>query len=474
MGARAASRGWSVAVCAVAISGCAHYEPAPIVPAQSAAALESRGLADPALRAFIESNPGHALPEWPLKTWNLELLTLAAFYYSPELDVARARWDAANAAVATAGGRPNPALNLVPTYSTNPPLGVSHFMPSIGLDVPIETAGKRGHRILEARQSAEAARLNVVGAAWQVRRILTGALLDYAVARNRASLLQRQFELQEQAMHLKERELAAGAVAGSDVTAVRVQVAKTRLDIEAARAEGIEARARCADALGVPLRALDAAELQYDFGPADATALASEDARRRALQERSDVLASLAQYEATQAALQLEIAKQYPDVHLGPGYAWTEGENLWSLGLAFELPVLNRNQGPIAEAAAHRKEAGANFTVLQAKVIHEVDTAVAALKAADDGSLAAEKLLATQRRILDATQAQRRAGEVGALETVAAQIDVVNTESLAFEADVRRHRALRALEDAVQRPLGSEGDARLAVLQIESTQRPPR
>jgi hypothetical protein len=50
----------------------------------------------------------------------------------------------------------------------------------------------------------------------------------------------------------------------------------------------------------------------------------------------------------------------------------------------------------------------------------------------------------------------------------------VNAETLAFEASVRRQQAVRALEDAVQRPLGSEADARAAVLQIESTQRAPR
>jgi hypothetical protein len=54
------------------------------------------------------------------------------------------------------------------------------------------------------------------------------------------------------------------------------------------------------------------------------------------------------------------------------------------------------------------------------------------------------------------------------------RIDAVNAESLAFEASVRRQQAVRALEDAVQRPLGSEADARAAVLQIESTQRSPR
>ncbi len=455
-------------------SGCAHYTALRLVPAQTASRLDSRTLTDPALRAFIETNLGHKLPSWPLKTWDIQLLTLAAFYYSPTLDVARARWSAANAAIITAGARPNPSLDLIPAYSTNPPLGVGHQMPSIGLGIPIETAGKRGYRIAEARQAADAARWNVMSTAWQVRRRLTGALLEYAAARHHTRLLEQELQLQQQALRLSAGELAAGAVAGSDLTVARIQVAKTRLNLQSARAEVIEARASCADALGVPLHALDGAVLRYQFDPADVSALTSKEARRRALQGRSDILAALAEYEATQSALQLEIAKQYPDIDLGPGYGWSEGENMWSLGLTLVLPVFNRNQGPIAEAAAHRREAAAHFIALQAHEIHQDDTPTALFKAAAEASGSAGRLLRAQRQGLEAMERQRRAGAVGELEVLAARIDVVDARTLAFEASVRRQQALRALEDALRRSLGSEGDERATVLAIESTQRSPR
>ena len=183
---------------------------------------------------------------------------------------------------------------------------------------------------------------------------------------------------------------------------------------------------------------------------------------------------ALARYEAAQAALQLEVARQYPDLHLGPGYAWNEGENMWSLGLTLELPILNQNQGPIAEAAARRSEAAAKLIALQAKVIHEVDSGVSALNAAKASSVAAQALLVAQRQSVNAMESQHKAGAVGALGVIAARIDLINGENLVFAANVKQQRALRVLEDALQRPLGSEGDARAIVLQIESTQGSPR
>ena len=58
----------------------------------------------------------------------------------------------------------------------------------------------------------------------------------------------------------------------------------------------------------------------------------------------------LAEYQASQSALQLEIARQYPDVQLGPGYEFDQGDNKWMLGLGVTLPVFNQNQGAIAAA----------------------------------------------------------------------------------------------------------------------------
>ncbi|MDB6085775.1 MAG: Outer rane efflux protein [Gammaproteobacteria bacterium] len=458
----------------MAIPGCAHYAPRPLAPEQTAVALEARTLADPGLRTFVERSSGHEVAEWPPVSWNLELLTLAAFYYSPELDVARAQRGVADAAVVTAGMRPNPALSITPDYATHVSPGIPPWLSSIAVDVPIETAGKRGHRVTQAHQLSESARWSVVTAAWEVRRKLTGALLDYTVARHRESLSMRQLDLQTAIVQLQEGEVAAGAAAASDVTAARIQLARIRLDLQAIRAQVTDSRSQIAQSLGVPLRALDGANMSFEFDSADAPSLTSEEARRSALQSRSDVMAALADYEATQAALQLEIAKQYPDIHLGPGYQYDQGQNDWFVALTVELPAFNRNQGPIAEATARRTEAVSRFIALQASIVHEIDAAISALKAAQEASLAGQELLAVQRRHLQTMDMQVAAGAVGALEVAAARIEAANAETLVFEATVRRQQAMRVLEDAVQRPLGAEADAHATVLQIQSTQRSPR
>src|SRR5207248_2800150 len=139
-----------------------------------------------------------------------------------------------------------------------------------------------------------------------------------------------------------------------------------------------------ADPLGRSSKAIAAAKLDASLpgAPETHSDLPSAEARQQPLLGRPDILATLADYAATESLLQLEIARQYPDLHLSPGYQFDQGEHKWSLGLWAELPVLNQNQGPIAEAKARREETAARFTVLQAKVIAEIDRALAARTAA--------------------------------------------------------------------------------------------
>jgi len=144
------------ALLALVPAGCAHFENKPLSPAQSADILEELSLDDPQLRAFISTNLHRGFAEWPTKEWDFEELTLVAVYFRPELDVVRTQWAVAKAGIITAGGQPNPTVAITPEYAVNPGGGVSPWIATLGIDWPIETAGKRGRRIARAKEISEA------------------------------------------------------------------------------------------------------------------------------------------------------------------------------------------------------------------------------------------------------------------------------------------------------------------------------
>jgi len=386
--------------------------------------------------------------------WDFPTLSLVAFYYHPNLGLARAQWAVARSGIKTAGGRLNPVLTVTPGYSSNPPKGISPWFPLVSIDVPIQTAGKRQKRISHAEHLAEAARLNLVTTAWQVRSNLRSAWLEFATAQQRAALFEQQLDLLEQLVKLLEQRLAAGAIAAPEVTPTRIARLKTITDLAEARRQSAEARVRLAEALGLPAAAVQSLQLDpKSLLPSEKIdSLLTTQARQEALQHRADVLGGLADYAAAESALQLEIAKQYPDVHLSPGYQYDQGENKWSVGLSVELPLLNRNQGPIAEAEAKRTAAAARFLSLQAKVIAEIDRATQAHAAVRSQVQNQQTLLQTQHQQAEAVRAAFRAGASDQFELGSARLEEAVAELALLDAQTKSQQALGQLEDALQIP----------------------
>jgi cobalt-zinc-cadmium efflux system outer membrane protein len=452
------------------MAGCARFHPQPLSPAETAVSLDNRRLDDPQFRSFLETNLSRSFPEWPPKVWDFEMLTLAAFYYHPSLDVARAEWAVAVGGDKTAAERPNPVLSAVPGYSFDPAAGSAYtpWTPAVSLDIPIETAGKRGYRIAQSRHLSDAARLNLTTTAWQVRSNLRSSLIDLSGARSRETLLRRQLDLQDQLVKSLEQQFQAGAVANTDLTTARIARDKVRFDWLDAQRLGAESVARVADSIGVPVSAVEAINLSPNlFPPVPADDLTTTEIRRAALLGRSDILGAFAEYAASQSALQLEIAKQYPDIHLGPGYQFDQGNQKVTLGLTLELPVLSQNQGPIAEAAAKRTLAAAHFLELQAKVMNQIDSALAAYRAAGGQSAALESLQAAQAQQTKAVESQVNVGETAPLDALNARVEEGAAELAALDGRLKLQQAIGALEDAMQRPIPE-----LKPSVIEQTQRP--
>jgi len=153
--------------------------------------------------------------------------------------------------------------------------------------------------------------------------------------------------------------------------------------------------------------------------------------------------------------VRLEIAKQYPNVTLGPGYEYEPGlgEYEFTLAAAGDLPIFNQNQGPIAEAEARRRGIAVQLTSLQAQTMGAVDTALTGYRAATAAVQTADTLVIESERRSDQIARSLEAGEADRPTLVAAQIELSTVELSRFEAGVLQRQALGALEDAFQRQL---------------------
>lgn len=434
-------------------SGCASYRPQPISAADNAQALESRSLDDERLRQFIAAGVSlgreTAFPVY----WNLESLSLAALYYHPDLDIARARLAAARAGITTARQVPNPSLDLGLTYNatTTTP---SPWTVGLLVNFIVETFGKREYRTAEARYLAEAAKDDLARATWLVRSRVRDALLVLWIGNERLSRAQQRLAEQETLVRLIERRFELGEASSLDVTRERINRNQASLAVRDAERQLREGRVRLAQAVGVPLRAVKSENIALeDFAietsPAD---VSDGELREKALTTRPDVQSLLAEYNAAQSALQLQIARQYPDLHLGPGYTYDQGDHKYDLRVASELPVFNQNQGPIAQAEARRQEVAARFGALQAQIIGAIDEAAASYRSATEARRTADALAAEARRRLEGVRRGFDAGQLDRPTLVGAQIELSATELSRLDALAAERRAVGILEDALRTP----------------------
>lgn len=445
---------WMFFIFLTLLAGCARFQSHPLAPEKSAAQLESRRLDDAGLKKFFATNAVPAPESWPLVKWDLNSLTLAAFYFHPDLAVARAQWLVAEAGVKTAGGRPNPTLSVSPQYNSST-FVPSPWGPSVNLDIPLETMGKRSKRIAEAEKISEAARWNFVSAAWSVRANVRTAFIDFSTAHQRLPLLKKQLAAQREIVSLMQGSVDAGAAARPELVATQMALTKMQLDVSSAEAKLAETRTRLAEAVGVSTAALDEIETDRDFKVLGQDRLTTKTARYAALVGRADIRAALADYAAAENNLRLEIAKQFPDVHLNPGYQFDQGDNKWSLGLSVELPVFNQNQGPIAESRAKRELAAAKFLQLQAQIIAQVERAVAGWQSAQAQLKTSHELFAAAKQRQQFMASQVQSGSASKADLAASEIEF-DTACLATTDIVAQARsALGALEDALQSPADS-------------------
>jgi len=428
------------------------YQPTPIVAGATASQFESRSLADDGLRSFEEKNLSQPESSWPPKAWNLQTLSLVALYFNPTLDLARARLARADAAIVTAGARPNPTLGLSPGIP-NP------YLLTLDFAIPIETAGKRGYRVQSARNLDQAARLDLADSAWTVLSGVRLALLNYLLASRSLELFHSEEGVRADQVSILEQILSAGEIPKLDVDLARIELSKTQVAIRAAEGQVAEAKAALAAALGVPLASLQDAEFSWpDLDtPPTLESLSAAEIQRDAVLNRLDVRRSLAQYAAAEADLQLEIAKQYPDINIGPGYTYEEMHSFFTVGLSSFIPLFNRNAGPIAEAEARRQEAAAAFLQTQAQIIARGERALAVYTAALREVAEAQSLYQLEETQLQITQQTIRAGADNRLSLDAVQIQLSALARVRLDALGRIQRALGDLEDAVQRPFDRDG-----------------
>jgi len=398
-------------------------------------------------------NNGYPAARLPIQQWALDDLIHCALFFNPSLDIARAQWRSAEAAKLTAAEMRLPTIGGQYAKSNNASEEISPHAYGLSIEIPIETANKRNIRIESAQHLSEAAKLRIAQAAWQLRNDVAKTFNEYQANRQQIKLLSKEQSYRQDVVAIYQKRIDLGESSSIELSKAKLQLQTLNTELESKQRNHLVLLSGLANSLGLPLAQVEQMQIADTADTKLLTTPLPDDLQSRALLNRLDIRIALERYAVAEAKLKLEIAKQYPDIVISPGYAYEFGDKIWSLGLSSLITILTKNKLAIAEATQLREVEARQFEALQTNVIAEVNVANARLTQA-------VQLLDNQKNLYQQQQANTRrmdsrlrAGEIDRLELSYAKLEEVLAEQHIAMANFQLTASVNDLENAIQSPL---------------------
>ncbi|MBY0451195.1 MAG: TolC family protein [Cyanobacteria bacterium] len=400
-----------------------------------------------------------AEPETPL---TLDQAMGIAIENNPQLKATQARLGISQAEIITAGARLNPAF-----VTDN---GIAEGTTRVGIEQTFELGGKRKKRVAlaQARQSVVSAEINTIflDIRANVRRAYTQLFNAQERQRNYEEILRTTQKLLDVA---KERE-EAGDVARLDVLQARIVTISAKNELQTAAYQVTEARNRLNALLNQPLQSsvslLPPGVTPQTVPPTKGISLqgsviqAEADLNsliETALTRRPELQQNLNSLTVAQRQLELAQANRVPNLNLtvGPDIVYRNPNNNVNqinayAAASLELPVFNRQQGPIQEAIASRKQLELQQAALKNQITLEVTSAYTAFVSSRERVKRYEtELLPEAQQIIDLSRESFQEGKSSILVPLSAQQAYQDTRTGYLQALMDYQTAISDLERAV-------------------------
>jgi len=430
------------------LQGCQTMETQAPDPAQTLAVFRTRSFSDLEVTEALQS-AGLPVPS-PQDNWTEAHLIAVAQAMNPSLKVATAEQRSRESAIDVAKA-PNPigiALDLQRAAS-----GSSPWTTGFSLSALIQTADKRGIQTRRAQSEYNRAVLETTQLRWQVRSAVAHALLDCQITGNRMELLGEMIGDYRQLSTLQMQREAIGEGNHFDSILAQQELASLNAQIADANKQHTAALSALATAVGMPVEALQTLNLA-PWSPISTTLTPTsfDLLLEQAAIEHPAVLQALNDYVIQESNLRLALAGQYPDLQLGPGYTYDQGQHKWLLGLGITVP-LDGNRPAIQQAVADLKRSEASFEATQESVIQDLQSSWTAYGESRRILLEMEKLQAQNVQIASAQQRRFEVGESDRFALIRNHIQSLQGELSLAEATQQVDSHLLRLQDALCSPI---------------------
>lgn len=400
----------------------------------------------------------------PVQSLTLDQAMEMAIRNNPQLSATQARLQVSEAEILTAGTRLNPSL-----VSDN---GIAEKTYREGIEQTFELGGKRRRRIAVARAQRDVVRSEINTALLDLRTDVRRAYTQLYNTQERRLAFENILQVAQELVVIAQKRERAGDIAALDVLQTDIVRVNAQNDLQSVNAELLNARTRLNALLfqplastitlappnitpqltvpSTPIKPLPPGTLQGEVTESnfDLDSLIAQ-----ALINRPEIIQNQRNIDVTRLQTALARANRIPNFTLAGGVdivTGDEGETSAFIIGNLEIPLFNRQQGPMAEALARRTQFEREQAALRNRVTAEVTTAYNAFQAHQDRIKRYETvILPMSVAIVDKSRRAFQEGKTAILTPIQAQQAYINTRLGYLQALQDYQNSISDLERAV-------------------------
>jgi cobalt-zinc-cadmium efflux system outer membrane protein len=394
------------------------------------------GGAQPTLPAFVGLDG----------TLSLEDALSMAERYNPELRAALAGVEGAQAGVTTARAWLNPTVtfgSLGRQQALLRTAAIPGMLHGLNFNQPVELPMVRSTRIRAAQVRRESSEWALAETRLAIRGLVKQAFFEALRQEGAVTVAQENLGLLEDLKRRIEVQVNVGEAARLELTRAEAELASARIQVRSAELRHAAALSTLSAAIGAPVGNL---ELEGTLDPA-AVLPALETLRSDMLARHPSMGVVESEIRRADANIANEKAQRIPQPSFWMDYFQQPEAAQYRFGVTIPIPVLNRREGPIAEALAERRRMAALADHRRVQLTAALEQAYNLYQVANQQVAIFETgTLLQAEAAVRAAQAAFKFGERGIIEVLDAQRVLRAAQLEYLNAKYDRQQALTQLE----------------------------
>lgn len=276
--------------------------------------------------------------------------------------------------VRQAGLLPNPEIEFFTQEMPTNNIGFDQSQNSIALFQKLETGGKRRLRVKAAEKEKKVMEMDLQTTTADITAKVKKSFFNILTAQDELIYAEETLEIAKSLMSISSQRFEIGDIARIEVLKAEIELSKSKMRVQEAERKHLNSVKMLQTVMGVPDIVLNNL---FPISTADTPSLNLDKLNELVLNNHPALKARKKVVDLSLIKISEAKRMAIPDINATIGYKRLSATDINTVqaGIAFPLPIFNRNQGKIIEARAFSFEAKDNVEIVRNQLLLQLSNA---------------------------------------------------------------------------------------------------